>query len=80
LAHGRPLITTSPTTSTPVLVHGQNVWFVPAADEVALAEAVQNLLADPELRQKLGQEAARVAALFTWDRIAAQTAEFLSQL
>lgn len=80
LAHGRPLITTEPATSTPELVHGQNVWLVPAADQVALAQAIQTLLADPPLRQTLGQGAGQVADLFTWDKIAAQTAAFLSQL
>jgi glycosyltransferase involved in cell wall biosynthesis len=80
LAHGRPLITTHPAIPTPDLIHGQSTWFVPAADDLALADAIKSLLANPALRQKLGQGAAQVADLFTWDKIAGQTAEFLTQL
>jgi glycosyltransferase involved in cell wall biosynthesis len=80
LAHGRPLITTHPTAPTPALIHGKNSWLVPAADETAMVEAIQTLLANPDLRLKLGQGASQVADMFTWDKIAAQTAEFLAQL
>jgi glycosyltransferase involved in cell wall biosynthesis len=76
LAHGRPLITTAPTGPTPELRHGHNVWFVPVDDAAALAQAMQRLTADPELRARLGKGAAEVADMFTWDKIAAQTIEF----
>ena len=69
-----------PTAPTPELVHGQNVWFVPPDDSAALAQAIQQLLADPDLRTQLGQQATAVADLFTWDKIAAQTAKFCQQL
>lgn len=79
LAHGRPLITTLPQTVTPELIHGENVWFVPASDPPALAQAIQQLQNQPTLRQKLGQGASQVANLFNWDKIAAQTASFFQQ-
>lgn len=80
LVHERPLITTHPTIPTPELVHGQNVWLVPPDDVVALQTAVQHLLAEPELRQRLGAGAGQIASLFSWDKIAAQTADFLQTL
>ena len=80
LAHGRPLITTTPTTPTPELVHGQNCWLVPANDVGALAPAIEQLLAAPARRQSLGQGAAQLADLFTWDKIARETAIFYQQL
>jgi glycosyltransferase involved in cell wall biosynthesis len=80
LAHGRVLLTTLPTTPTPELVHGQNVWLAPPDNPAALAAAIQHLLADADLRQRLGQEATAVANLFTWDKIAARTAGFFQQL
>lgn len=80
LAHERPLISTIPQTPMPELVHGQNCWLVPPGDAVALAQAVQTVWSDPDLRQKLGAGAAAVAALFTWDKIAAQTLEFFQEL
>ncbi len=80
LAHGRPLLTTTPAAPTPELAHGRNVWLVPPDDATALAAASQTLLNDPDLRQNLGREAARTAELFTWEKIAADTAVFFRQL
>lgn len=80
LAHGRTLLTTHPMAPTPELVHGQNVWFVPPDDPASLAEAIQHLLADTNLRHRLGQNATAVAGLFTWDKIAAQTGAFFEGL
>ncbi|MCP4425625.1 MAG: glycosyltransferase family 4 protein [Chloroflexi bacterium] len=80
LAHGRPLITTHPAVPTPELIHGQNVCFAPPDDPETLVQAIQTTLADTALRKKLGEGAARVAALFTWDKIAAETADFLQTL
>jgi glycosyltransferase involved in cell wall biosynthesis len=80
LAHGRALITTYPTTPTPELIHGENAWFVPAANAAALAEAVSELLAAPALRQNLGPGAAQVASLFTWEKIASRTSAFFKEL
>lgn len=80
LAHGRPLLTTSPTTPTPELAHGKNAWFVPPDEPDLLAQAIRRLAADGALREKLGNTAVHVADRFTWDKIAAETAEFLAQL
>ncbi|MBK8934184.1 MAG: glycosyltransferase family 4 protein [Chloroflexi bacterium] len=80
LAHGRPLLTTTPAMPTPELVQGENVWLVAPDDAVALATAVRALMANPALRAQLGQGAAQVASLFTWDKIAAETAVFLAEL
>jgi glycosyltransferase involved in cell wall biosynthesis len=80
LAHGRSLITTIPTSPTPELEHGQNVWLVPPDNPAQLAEAVQTVLADELLRQMLGKGAAQVADLFTWEKIAAETAVFFQSI
>ena len=80
LAHGRPLITTAPTAPTPQLVSGENCWLVPVGDVGALRTAVQTLANDVALREKLGQGAAEVAAQFSWDKIAAETAVFYQLL
>lgn len=80
LAHGRALITTKPAAETPELRHGENIWFVPVADVPALTQAIQTLLADADLRQRLGSGATAVADLFTWDKIAASTAAFFERV
>ncbi len=80
LAHERPLLSTIPQTPTPELIHGKNCWLVPANDAAVLAQAVQTLIADPDLRQNLGAGATAVAGHFTWDHIAAQTLDFFREL
>ena len=45
---------------------------VPSEDPNALAQAMQQLLDDPTLRENLGTEGRKWADQFTWDRIAAE--------
>lgn len=80
LVHGRSLITTTPASPTPELVHGENVWLVPPDEPTALAAAVRIVLADESLQNRLGAGAVKVADLFTWDKIAAETAVFYQSL
>ena len=80
LAHGRPLITTTPTNPTPHLVSGENCCLVPVGEAGALATAVQTLANDAPLREKLGQGAAQLAEQFSWGKIAAETAVFYQKL
>ncbi|MAU00794.1 MAG: hypothetical protein CL608_26920 [Anaerolineaceae bacterium] len=80
LAHGRPLITTTPTAPTPELISGENCCLVPVGDVRALSTAVQTLSNDTELRGTLGQGAARLAEQFSWGKIAAETADFYQTL
>lgn len=80
LAHGCPLITTTPTAPTPQLVSGENCCLVPVGEVGALATAVQTLANDAALRQKLGQGAAELAEQFSWQKIAAETAQFYQLL
>lgn len=80
LAHGRPLVTTKPATPTPELVHNGNVYLVPAGDVEALAQAIRGLAADPEIRARLGKGAAELAAQFSWEKIASQSASFFGRL
>ncbi len=80
LAHGRSLITTKPTMPTPEMMHGENCWLVPPDEADSLAQAIQELLADEPKRRKLGAGAEKVAGLFSWERIAQETAVFYQQL
>jgi len=50
---------------------------VPPEDAPAIVLAVSQLLDAPDLRARLGRGARALSALFTWDRIAARTLEFL---
>ncbi len=80
LAHGRPLITSEPSEPTPELKSGQNVWLVPPQDVPTLTKAIETLAGDSTLRHKIGTGARETASLFTWDKIADQTAAFFLNL
>jgi len=73
LAHGLPIVSTRPRVDMPELRHGENILLVPPDAPVALAEAIARLAADPELRERLGKGAARLAQDFTWEKIAEKT-------
>jgi len=80
LAHGRPVVSTFPQVPLPELKDGENILLVPPDDPDALAAAVARLAADPRLRQRLGDGARKLSSLFTWDRIAARTADLFERV
>ena len=81
LAHGRPLVTTEPAGARDgTLRHGEHAHLVPREDPDALRLAIAGLLADPVRRAALGQGAQALADAFTWDKIAARTADFYRAL
>ena len=73
LAHGRPIITTTPAVELPELMHRQNIYLVPPAAPAALAEAVATLRENGALRQELANGAQVLAQSFRWDSIAKAT-------
>ncbi|HYL07738.1 MAG TPA: glycosyltransferase, partial [Candidatus Udaeobacter sp.] len=52
---------------------GKAVIAVEAQDPTVIAEALERLLADPELRRKLGQEGKLRASGYTWEEVASRT-------
>jgi glycosyltransferase involved in cell wall biosynthesis len=71
LAHGKAVISTKPNDSADRgLFDKKNILFVPINDVYKLSEALELLYKDTELREKIGQEAGKTAALFSWDKIA----------
>ena len=80
LAHGRPLVTTSPGKLEDGFEHDKNMWLVPPDEARALADAVRLLGSDAARRTRLGQGAKELAKSFGWDAIARQTAEFYEEL
>jgi glycosyltransferase involved in cell wall biosynthesis len=73
LAHGVAIVTTEPRLPLPELADGENVLLVPPEDPNALAKAIRQAAADPELRERLGAGAGLLAQQFRWDKIAADT-------
>jgi glycosyltransferase involved in cell wall biosynthesis len=73
IAHGRAIVTTEPRYPIGGLTNGESVLYVRPRDPAGLADAVQQVLSDPQLRARLQTQVSKAAQLYTWDRIAAQT-------
>jgi glycosyltransferase involved in cell wall biosynthesis len=80
LAHGQSIVSTRPPIELPELVHGENVWLVSPQDPEALAAAIIALAANPTRRKRLSEGAAELSTAFTWDRIAARTADLFESV
>jgi glycosyltransferase involved in cell wall biosynthesis len=73
LAHGCPIISTTPRVPLTELHEGENILLVPPATPEAVSQAAQRLHRHPELRQRIGQGARLLAEQFTWKQIAERT-------
>ena len=80
LAHGRAVVTTRPVAPLPQVRDGENMLLASPGSSESLADAIARALADPLLRARLEKGAAELAAEFTWERIARQTAAFFGRL
>ncbi len=80
LAHGNAIVTTNPQTPIPQMRDSEQVLLIPPEDTAALVNAVQTLWTDTALRQRLSEAATTLAQEFSWDHIAAQTAQFFDTL
>ncbi|MEJ5312035.1 MAG: glycosyltransferase family 4 protein [Anaerolineae bacterium] len=80
LAHGKAIVTTTPKVETPQLKNGINIMLTPPENAEFLANVIHALWENPQARAEIEQQAARLAFEFTWERIAARTAEFFRTL
>jgi glycosyltransferase involved in cell wall biosynthesis len=65
MSAGRPMIGTAPGGHGEMIVHEENGLLVPSGSVTALAEAMQRLIDDQALRERLGDAALRDAERFT---------------
>jgi glycosyltransferase involved in cell wall biosynthesis len=71
MATGLPVVGTSTCGMRDVIRDGANGFLVPVRDPAALAAALDRLLTDAALRERLGRQAhADVMARYTWDAVA----------
>jgi glycosyltransferase involved in cell wall biosynthesis len=81
LSHGSPIVASRVGGLVDVVRHGETGYLVEPQDPEGLAAAILDLLAKPELRQQMRQNARQLARQqFSWDRIAAQTADLYREL
>jgi glycosyltransferase involved in cell wall biosynthesis len=73
LACGTPTVTSN--TSSPPEVVGEAALLVEPTEETAIATAIERLLLDDPLRQRLRQASIHQAAKFSWQTAAKLTAE-----
>ena len=67
-ACGKPVIVSDKGGLPEVVKKGESGLVVPASDAMALADAIQRLIDDPELRKKMGaQGRSRVQSLYDWN-------------
>lgn len=59
---------------------GDAVITVDAQNDAAIAEGLERVLSDPDLRRKLGEEARRRAAGYTWEEAASRTRAVLRRI
>ena len=78
MAHGVPAVV-GEAGALPELAMGAALT-VDAQDEGAIASALERLLADESLRQKLGEEGRRRAAGYSWSNVAARTLDVLRRV
>lgn len=70
LAHGRPLLTTTPADLADAALLAPAAALVPPGDPAALAQALARLAAEPEARARLAAAGPIIAARFSWASIA----------
>src|SRR5207244_379179 len=74
MAHGRPVVASSVGGLRDLVVDGETGLLVPPRDPVALRAGLDRLLADAELRPRLGAAAReRARTEFSWDRVSELT-------
>lgn len=74
---GCPVIVTENTGMADLLTDGQNGYVIPPGDTDALVEQLEHLYANPEERERVGEEARRTAEQYGWDRYVDQVSDFL---
>jgi glycosyltransferase involved in cell wall biosynthesis len=80
LVHGKAIVTTRPAVPLTETRDGENMLLVAPRNPEQLAQAVMRLASDRALRMRLEAGAATLAAEFTWERIARQTAALFGRL
>ncbi len=73
LAHGVPVVTTTPAVNVDGLSDGRSVRLVPPGDVEALAATLADLAGRPDERVRLGVAARELARRFEWPQIARDT-------
>ena len=72
LAAGTPLVAHRTGMAPDVVVHGTNGFLVDVGDSEAMIDAVDRILRDTSLRERIGRAGIETAGRYAWPAIAAQ--------
>jgi glycosyltransferase involved in cell wall biosynthesis len=73
---GRPIVTTDVPGCREIVQHGKNGLLVPPKDPNALAQAICQLIQDPELRERMGDQGRKlVLENFSLEKVKQQTSK-----
>ena len=81
MACGLPIVTTDAPGCREVVTDADNGFLVPVRDAAALAAALEKLIRDPALRQRMGQRSrARALAEFSQEQVIAETLQLYQEM
>lgn len=80
MAHGLAVVGQGKGHIASMFIHRENILLASSSGPGAIAEAIEELIVDVNLRGKLGQNAIKTAASFNWDRIRMATGEVYESL
>jgi hypothetical protein len=76
LASGTPIVCSDIHGYRSVVRRGEQGLLVPPRDVTALADAIQTVLSDPQMRARMSASARERAVQFGWDNITAKVEEY----
>lgn len=76
MASGTPVIASDIEGFRGVMTHGEQGLLVPKKDSEALADALETLASDPELRRRLGAQGNRTAEQYRWEVVAGRVENY----
>jgi D-inositol-3-phosphate glycosyltransferase len=79
MASGTPVIASNVGGLSYTVKNGETGFLVPEENHFALAEQVHTLLKNPDLRESMGEAAARHAQQYSWSNIAEQMADLYDE-
>ena len=76
MAAGRPIVATSIEGHSSVMTDGREGLLVPPKDDEALANAIDRLIRDPGLRERLAASGSERVQRFRWEKVAGEVMDY----
>jgi D-inositol-3-phosphate glycosyltransferase len=80
MACGTPVVASQVGGLAFLIQDGETGFVVPGGDPIALSERLTQLLSQPELRRRLGEQAAAYAHDYAWENITARLSNLYDEL